>query len=203
MKTTTIKELFKGTVNGINKPTACKLPQIFDVASANGWQVVEYNPLEFSQYLLRVGKYEDNQATIIFRREDTQIVMSFSCKRSAAQTLAGYLYTLQNGNRDSHWLNEMLGRIQLYCTARVHDVETLESVDAFAQNELLDGFDWNTVNADTVFKNWNEEEYNLELTTQGGVNFSMLVCKADIMAVKAGKISVLDLPVHVINYWGC
>ena len=48
--------------------------------------------------------------------------------------------------------------------------------------------------------NWNEEKRNLELTTQGGVNFSMLVCKADIMAMKTGKISVLDLPVHVIVY---
>lgn len=198
----TIHELFKGNVDGIYRQTACRLPQILEIAEDNGWQVVEYNPLRFTQYLLNVGKYEEKWATIIFRRGDNQIFMSFSCRRSAAQTLAGYLHTLQNGNRDSRWLNEMLGRIQLYCMAGVIDVETLESVDAFARNELLDGFDWNTINADTIFANWNEEEYNLELTTQGGVNFSMLVCRADIMAVKAGRISVLDLPVHVIVYHG-
>lgn len=195
----TIHELFKGAVNGVYKPTACKLPQIFAEAKSNGWQVVEYNPLEFSQYLLNIGKYEGNQASITFRREDEQIVISFSCRRSAAQQLAGYLHGLLNCRRDD-WLTELLGRIQLYCTAKTINVEPLESVDAFARNELLDGFDWNKVNTDTVFMNWNEEKRNLELTTQGGVNFSMLVCKADIMAMKTGKISVLDLPVHVIVY---
>ena len=199
--TNAIQNLFTGKVNGINKPTACKLPQIFDVASANGWQVVEYNPLEFAQYLLNVGKYQENQAEIIFRREDNQIIMDFTCKRSAAQALAGYLHSLINGSRDNgYWLNEMLGRIQLYCMAGVMDVDTLEGVDAFAQNELLDGFNWHEVNSDTVFANWNEENSLLKLTTQGDVDFSMLVCKSDIENMRAGKISVLDLPVHVIAY---
>lgn len=200
---TKIQNLFTGKVNGINKPTACKLPQIFDIASANGWQVVEYNPLEFAQYLLNIGKYEGNQASVIFRREDTQIVVSFTCRRSAAERLAGYLHNLLNGGYRDNWLTEFLGRIQLYCTARVYDVETLESVDAFAQNELLNGFDWDTINPDTVFMKWHEENYSLELTTMGDVDFTMFVCKSDISNMRSGKISLLDLPVHVINYWGC
>ena len=197
----TIRELFKKQVVRINKPTACRLSQIFAVATSNGWQVVEYNPLEFVQYLLNVGRYEGNQASIIFRRGDIQISMSFSCRRSATQALAGYLYSLRNSNRDNYWLEEMLNRIQLYCTARTYDVETLESVDAFACNELLNGFNWHEINAGVVFRNWDEENYILELTTQGGALFMMSVCRADIMSMKAGNISVLDLPVHVITYY--
>lgn len=195
----TIQKLFTGKVEGIYKPVACKLHQIFEVANANGWQVIEYDQLEFAQNLLSIGKYEGNQATVIFRREDTQIVVSFSCKRSAVQTLAGYLYDLLNYRRDD-WITEFLGRIQLYCTAKTMDIETLESVDAFARNELLNGFNWNKVNANVIFMNWNEEDYILELITQGSTNFIMFACKADIMDMRAGKISVLDLPVHVITY---
>ena len=196
----TIQKLFTGKVEGIYKPVACKLHQIFELAEAEGWQVVEYDPLEFSQNLLNVGKYEGNQASIIFRREDVDITVSFTCRRSAVERLAGYLHNLLNGGYRDHWLTEFLGRIQLYCTARVYDVETLESVDAFARNELLDGFDWDEVNSDVIFMLWNEEDYSLELTTQGGVVFSMFICKADIENMRAGVISVLDLPVHVIVY---
>lgn len=195
----TIQKLFTGKVEGIYKPVACKLHQIFEVANANGWQVIEYDQLEFAQNLLSIGKYEGRQASIIFRREDVQIVVSFSCKRSAAQQLAGYLHGLLNCRRDD-WLTELLGRIQLYCTAKTIDVEPLESVDIFARNELLNGFDWNKVNANVIFMNWNEEDYILELITQGSTNFIMFACKADIMDMRAGKISVLDLPVHVITY---
>lgn len=196
---TTIQNLFTGKVEGIYKPVACKLHQIFDVADANGWQVVEYNPLEFAQDLLNIGEYEGRQASIIFRREDVQIVASFTCKRSAAQQLAGYLHGLLNCRRGD-WLTELLGRIQLYCTAKTMDVEPLESVDIFARNELLNGFDWDEINADTVFMNWDEKTYFLELSTKGCVNLTMFACKTDIENMKAGKISVLDLPVHVITY---
>lgn len=196
----TIRELFKGSVNGIYWQTACRLPQILEIAEAEGWQVVEYDPLEFTQNLLNVGKYEGNQASVIFRREDVEITVSFTCRRSAVERLAGYLHNLLNGGYRDHWLTELLGRIQLYCTARVYDVETLERVDAFARNELLDGFDWDTINADVIFRLWDEEDYSLELTTQGGVTFMLFVCKADIMSMRDGMISVLDLPVHVVVY---
>lgn len=195
----TIRELFKGSVNGIYRQTACRLPQVLEVAEAEGWQVVEYNPLEFAQNLLNIGKYEGNQATVIFRREDNQISISFTCRRSASERLAGYLHNLQNGVR-RNWLNEILGRVQLYCTARVMDIEPLESVDAFAKNELLNGFNWDEINSDIIFNNWSEEDYSLELTTQGDINFSLFACKADIENMRAGGISILDLPVHVIGY---
>ena len=195
----TIRELFKGNVKGIYWQTACRLPQILEIAEDNSWQVVEYNPREFTQNLLNVGKYEGNQASVIFRREDTQIVMNFSCRRSASERLAGYLHNLQNGVR-RNWLNEILGRVQLYCTAHVMDIEPLESIDEFACNELLNGFNWDEINSEIIFNNWNEENYFLELTTQGDIIFTMYVCKADIMSMKAGKISVLDLPVRLLTY---